>query len=563
MPRLICLAVALACSGCVGRHDLAKFQRSRPVITSPVDRDIRADKKPSPRIQLTALQALSCEGERYDDHLIEQSVNQIALRAVTPEDAQPDQVEPLPLAEEPLEVTLSGAGKVVEMNLPTALAMIGGRHPAVGIAQWRVREAYAQLEQARVLWLPSIQAGMSYHRHDGNYQASDGAIIDVNRGNLQYGLGMGATGAGTTIRPGLIAKFHLADAIFQPKTAQKNAWAQTHAVDAALNRQLLEAALAYINLVNAHQQRSVLDQSRERTSGLAKLTRDFAEAGQGLQADADRLQTELELVESRVVASGERVAVASARLAETLNTDPTSQFIPLDPTVVPIQMVDQGADKTALITTGLSNRPELKQAGALVAAACDAYKRQKFSPFLPSVLLGFSTGGFGGGLGNDVDNVEARYDFDALVSWEVRNLGFGEQASRRASHARIQQVKFEKIRLMDQVAREIAEAHAQVAHRRQQVAITRRAVESAENSYQRNLSRIRDGQGLPLEVLQSVRALEAARLAYLEAVVDYNEAQFQMQWAWDGRSPLLRAVTVKHRTGNDCPLSPLPPPRSE
>ena len=58
-----------------------------------------------------------------------------------------------------------------------------------------------------------------------------------------------------------------------------------------------------------------------------------------------------------------------------------------------------------------------------------------------------------------------------------------------------------------------------------------RAIQSAEDSYGRNLSRIRDRQGLPLEVLQSVQALENARRAYLEAVVGHNEAQFRLQWA--------------------------------
>jgi outer membrane protein TolC len=115
--------------------------------------------------------------------------------------------------------------------------------------------------------------------------------------------------------------------------------------------------------------------------------------------------------------------------------------------------------------------------------------------------------------------------------WEVRNLGFGEKAARRETMARVEQAKFEKIRLLDQVAAEIAEAHAQVIHRRQRIDITRQAIQSAQNSYERNLSRIRDGQGLPIEVLQSVRALEEARRAYLKAVVEYNQAQFQLQWA--------------------------------
>jgi outer membrane protein TolC len=153
-----------------------------------------------------------------------------------------------------------------------------------------------------------------------------------------------------------------------------------------------------------------------------------------------------------------------------------------------------------LISTGLSNRPELKEAQALVAAACEQYKRQKYAPFVPSVLLGFSSGGFGGGPGNNLSNVAGRYDFDALMTWEIRNLGFGEGAARRETRARIEQARFENIRTMDRVAREISEARSQVSHRAERITITKKAIRSAQDSYERNLNRIRDGQGLPLEV---------------------------------------------------------------
>ncbi len=420
---------------------------------------------------------------------------------------------------------------VITMNLPTALSMIGGQHPAVGFAQWRVQEAYARLEQANVLWLPSIQPGLSFHKHDGNYQASDGTIVDVHRNSFQYGLGAGATGAGTTPRPGIVAQFELADAIFQPDVARKTAWARGHAANGVVNEQLLTVSLAYLELLDAEQDLRIVEESLARTATLSKLTSDYAATGQGLQADADRLQTEMRLVENRLAAARERADVASARLAQALSIDGSQRIVPLDPTVIPIELVSCDLDKGSLIGTGLSNRPELKEAQALVSAAWEEYRRQKYSPFIPSVLLGFSTGGFGGGLGNTLSNVDDRYDFDAMLTWEVRNLGFGEGAARRQSEAQIQQAKFEKVRVLDQIAREVSEAHSQVLHRSARIGITEQAVRTAEDSYRRNLSRIRDGQGLPLEVLQSVRALEDARRAYLVSIIEYNEAQFRLQWA--------------------------------
>ena len=452
--------------------------------------------------------------------------NAQSTTVVSFEDSSPMHSKPQPAVhDEP------AAGNTLQLNLPTALSMVGGQHPAVGFAQWRVQEAYAQLDRAQVLWLPSIQAGFSFNRHDGNLQNSNGGIIDANRNSFQYGLGAGAVGAGTTQQPGIVAQFHLADAIFQPKVNEKTAWARGHAANGVVNEQLLDVAVAYLELLNAEQDLRILEDAERRTADLAKLTSDFAAAGQGLQADADRLETEVRLVQNRVASARERADVASARLSQILSVDAAQRITPLDPTVVPIELVSLESDKGTLISTGLSNRPELKEAQSLVAAACEQYKRQKYAPFVPSVLLGFSTGGFGGGLGNSLNNVNGRYDADAILTWQVRNLGFGERAARRETEALIQQAKFEKIRVLDQVAREVAEAHSQVVHRADRIAITRNAIQAAEDSYERNLSRIRDGQGIPLEVLQSVRALEDARRAYLTAVVDYNQAQFRLQWA--------------------------------
>ena len=354
----------------------------------------------------------------------------------------------------------------------------------------------------------------------------------MNRNSVQYGLGAGATGAGTTnTRPGLVARFHLADALFQPDIAEKTAWARGHAARGVVNDTLLEAALAYTELLAAEQDLRILEHSRRRTAGLSKLTADFAEAGRGLRADADRMRTELALTDARLAAGRERVGVASARLSQALSLDAGRRIVPLDPTVVPLELTPPGADTPALIRTGLSQRPELKEAWALVAAACERSRRERYAPFVPSVLLGFSNGGFGGGLGNDAGDFDGRYDLDAVVTWEVRHLGFGERAARRETGAQVRQARFEQVRVLDRVAREVAEAHAQVTHRRARVAATRGAIASATDSYDRNLRRIRDGQGLPLEVLQSVRALEDARRAYLTAVLEHNEAQFRLQRA--------------------------------
>ena len=81
---------------------------------------------------------------------------------------------------------------------------------------------------------------------------------------------------------------------------------------------------------------------------------------------------------------------------------------------------------------------------------------------------------------------------------------------------------------MDRVAREIVEAHAQAESLRGQIAVAQSGIRVASESYRRNLERIRGGQGLPLEVLQSPPSIDQSCREYLRAVGDYDEWQFRL-----------------------------------
>lgn len=199
--------------------------------------------------------------------------------------------------------------------------------------------------------------------------------------------------------------------------------------------------------------------------------------------------------------------------------------------MLPLKLRIGSPDEAHLVATGLSNRPELKESQALVAAAVEALRREKYAPLVPSVLMGFSTTRFGGGIGSKPEYFGGRYDLDAMLVWELRNLGLGEGAITRERAANIRVETFAKLRLVDQVAQEVAEANAQAQIREKQVAIAQQAIERASSSYQRNIDRIQDGEGLPIEALQSIQALEVAQRTYVTAVASFNRAQLQLQWA--------------------------------
>ena len=87
-------------------------------------------------------------------------------------------------------------------------------------------EAYARLIAARVLWLPSINAGVGWNNHSGPLQDTAGLVRPISRSSLTAGMGVQTIGAGSPVVPGLFANFHSADAIFQPKIANRAAAAR-------------------------------------------------------------------------------------------------------------------------------------------------------------------------------------------------------------------------------------------------------------------------------------------------------------------------------------------------
>jgi outer membrane protein TolC len=423
------------------------------------------------------------------------------------------------------------AGNVREMDLSTALGIVSGQNPQIALAAQRYREAYARLDQARVLWLPSIHAGVSYNKHEGTLQGSDGTVFNKSRGALHTGLGVRASGTGSPPIPGMIAHFHLSDAVFQPRIANRAAAARQAAARATTHDVLLETAIRYLALLRASQDAAIAAETLEHAQGLANLTATFARSGQGPQADADRAQAALAVLRNAVTRAEEEVAVSSARLNELLRLDPTTTLLPREPTIVPVELVSGEEPLTELLATGLSNRPELAESSHLVGEAVQRYRREKYAPLLPSAFLAVSHSGFGGGQGSLIDNFDDRFDFDAAAYWELRNLGFGDGAAREEARARYEQARLHNLQVMDRVAREVIEAHAQVNARHRQIAVAESGIRAATDSYQRNMARIRAGEGLPIEVLQSIEALDQARREYLRAVVDHNEAQFRLHRA--------------------------------
>jgi len=414
------------------------------------------------------------------------------------------------------------------IDLTTALLLTTGQNPKIQFARARIEESSAQLQRANSLKLPSIRAGVNYNKHLGSIQDVVGDVIETNRSSHYQGFGGNAVGASSPAVPGLVSQFHVADAIFQPRITQRTNCARRSESQATINDSLLATSLAYIDLLRAQQELSVAKDILDQARALERATDEFMRVGSGLASDHDRARTELALRENEILRAEEYTLVSSAKLAQQIRWDSSQQLIPSESQLVPIALVDHELPRQELVSIALQNRPELSEAKHLVGAAVERLKRERNAPLVPSVILGASYGGMGGGRESKPNNYGDRFDFDAGAYWEVRQLGVGERAIRREAQSRISQARALEMQQMDRIAREVVEAYVQSELRFRQIAISERAIQAANDSLERNLDRIKNGQGLPIEVLQAIQALATARREYVRTVAEYNNAQFSL-----------------------------------
>lgn len=449
--------------------------------------------------------------------------------------------------------------EVRPIDLNTALRLAGVQNPQLMLARQRVVEAAALRQLAAAQILPSINVGTNYDSHTGNLQQSNGNILSVNRSALYVGAGAAAIAAGTVNVPGVVLQGNIAVGVFQYLASRQVVAQRGFASVATRNQMFLQTTLGYSELLRAEGRRAVALQVRDEAKRVATLTDAYAKAGQGRDADAHRALTELESREADVQEAEGEVLTSSARLCNVLNVDPSIRLHPTDAWVVPHPVVPDPIAVRELIALALLQRPELQERHAVIREALIALGQAKALPFSPTVLVGYSSGGFGGG-SNLVQPVfggfGGRSDFDVVAFWTLQNLGVGNRALINLARARVGVTRYQEIAVLDQVRAEVAEAYAKTHARFAQIATSERAVRSGTLGFREDLTRIENTVAPAIETVDSLRLLARARYAYLDAIVDYNRAQFELYVAL-GQPPANALAHPVPTTGVAPPGEPL------
>ncbi len=491
--------------------------------------------------------------------------------APPPKEAPPQKKPPKEPAKDvppPVIVDTILQQEVHQIDLGSALRLAGVQNPEILLAQARVTEADALRQFAAAQFLPTINLGTNLDLHNGPLQQSNGNILKVNRGSLYLGLGSNAIAAGSVNIPGLVWAGNPALTIYDTLIARQVVRQREFNNAAVRNEMLLRVTSAYLDLLAAEGMRAIAVQTRDEANEVARVTANYARTGEGRAADADRAAATVEERNAEVLQAENDVLTASARLCQLLNLDPSIRLHAIDGWVVPTPIVPDPVPLAELLTIALTRRPELGEAQADIRAALLRLQEAKVLPFSPNLVLGYSAGVFGGGsnlVSQGIPQADGsvlqkprfgsfgdRQDIDAVVYWSVQNLGLGNLARIRLEQAHTRMSNYRRLEVLNQVRAEVATAYARTHSRYAQIGTAERALQRSSAGFKEDLNRTKNREGLPIEVLDSLRLLGRSRSSYLQAIIEYNRAQFQLYVAL-GQPPancLARPI----------PASLVPPP---
>ncbi|MGC1718109.1 MAG: TolC family protein [Isosphaeraceae bacterium] len=447
------------------------------------------------------------------------------------------------------------------INLAAAMQLSGVRPLDIAAAMAQVQQALALQLQAKALWIPTLNGGVSYYRHDGVQQ-------DIFTGpNFRKGLQSFFVGGGPSLFVGLT------DAIFSPLAARRVVAARRADLQAARNDVLLTVAQAYFDVQSARGRLLGVGATIVRAELLVNLTKGLAPS---LIAplEINRAQAELQSLRQSQQIAIRDWRVASARLAEVLLLDPATLLEPVEPAFLQVTFVPSERSPEELLPVALNSRPEIASRQELVAAANLLLRREKKRPLLPNLIVTspatgstglLAAGNFSSGANDMLNSNGSRFDIAVAAVWELQNGGVGNIGLIRQRRAEQELASIELTRTVFRVKSEVSQAVARLQTARVRVVETdegvRQAIESADKNFIGLRETTRPAGALlalvirPQEVVAALIALNTAYEQYSAAVSEYNVAQFEVYHALG-----QPAQWVTSQAGNTPPPAPSPAP---
>jgi outer membrane protein TolC len=406
----------------------------------------------------------------------------------------------------------------VLIDLPTALQLAGAQNLDVQLAREKLAEARANRDSAQLQFFPWLSPGVSYRRHDGRIQSTEGDILDVSKQSYAPGAGINA-------------QVEIGEAIYKHLAARQLVKAAGYGLDAQRQEATAAAAKAYLDLALAGASITVAREAVSVSSNYEAQVRQAVDAGIAFRGDFLRVKVQTERNRLTLRQAIERQRLAGTRLAEVLHLDAVVELIAKDLDLLPLSLMPVGTPLSRLVQEALLSRPEAQQNRALVEAAEDAKDGAVYGPLIPSAQAQAFFGGLGGGRNGSTGNFGRQEDYFVGFGWRIGPGGLFDFSRTRLAEARLRTTQFTGEKIRDQISREVVDAYSRLQSFADQIETSRQGLEAAQEGLRLAQQRKEFGVGIVLENIQAEQDLTRARADYLRAVAQFNKAQYGLALA--------------------------------
>jgi outer membrane protein TolC len=410
---------------------------------------------------------------------------------------------------------LATTNNTAVVDLPTVLKLAGGRALDIQIAREKLAEAKANHESSLWQFFPTISPGFGYRRHDNLIQNVEGAFLDVHKDSY-------------TIGPVIAAQIDLGDAIYKRLAARQLMKAAESALDAQRQDTDFAAVLGFFDLLKTQAAVAVAEDSVRISTDFSRQLQLGLDAGITFKGDLLRAHSQIEKNALSLRQAQEQQRIASARLIQLLRLDPNLQLSARDTDLIPLALVATNTTLDSLFIQAMAARPEIQQSRMVSEAARSVRKGAVYGPLIPSVGAQV----FAGGLGGSSESAPSRFghseDYQFTLSWKIGPGGLFDRSRARAAEARLNIADLNGQKVVDEINRQVTESFVRYQSFGDQLTTARRGVQAAEQALEVTRQRKELAVGVALENIQSEQDLTRARLDFVNAVAEYNKAQYSL-----------------------------------
>jgi outer membrane protein TolC len=277
----------------------------------------------------------------------------------------------------------------------------------------------------------------------------------------------------------------------------------------------------YYELVRAEDLTQVNNEAHQLATDQLRRAQSLFELGSVARGDVLQAQVNLAAADRDRIQAANQVESQRARLALALAVPVDAPLEIADPPPPP---VDLPGDEDALIQEAISNRPDLRQAAASLAAARANLNAAKWERY-PSVGASYSYTKRGDELGELFKQFDQdiSYGVGVGLEWQLFDGFSTKGAIERAVAARnTEQQAFEQQRL--QVALDVRESLIAIRNASEKIRSAEEGVRLAEESAKLQQALYESGGGTLLEWNNAQVELTRARVSLVDAQVDLHLA---------------------------------------